>query len=88
MTGHVFRADDGRLFMQRCPRCGRENYSCAVSSGACAFCGEVAKPHHVAGYHEERAKANNDWPERDWLPVDDHVDDKPAGEIGLPRWDR
>jgi len=84
--GNVWRADDGRLFMQRCPRCGRENYAMAVSSGTCCWCGEQAKPHHLV--EQDRAKANGDWPRRDWLPVDDHVDDKPTGEIGLPRWDR
>lgn len=53
LRGHVFRADDGRLFMVRCPRCTRENYSGAVSSGTCAWCGEKARDEHV---REERAE--------------------------------
>ena len=62
MTGNVWRAPDGRLFMQRCPRCNRENWSGAVASGECAWCGEKARPCHVT------QRDNNDWPVRDHLP--------------------
>ncbi len=38
-----FRDHTGNLFLVRCfacnPEIGRENYSMAVSSGVCAFCG-------------------------------------------------
>lgn len=35
----VFRGGDGRLYLVRCPQCGRENYALAVSSGQCCWCG-------------------------------------------------
>lgn len=41
--GHAFEADDGRIFLVRCPSCGRENYTPAVSSGQCAWCGYEAQ---------------------------------------------
>ena len=34
-----FRGKDGEPFLVRCPKCGRENYSAAVASGQCCFCG-------------------------------------------------
>lgn len=64
MKGNVFRADDGRLFMNRCPRCGKENYALAVSSGKCAWCGETANEGHL------RKPLNADWPKRDHLPTE------------------
>lgn len=75
MTGHVFRADDGRLFMIRCPRCGRENYAGAVSSGTCAFCGEVAKRATSESLEVNPATENADWPKRDHLPSEVRDDD-------------
>lgn len=30
------------LFVQRCPRCFRENWAPAVASGSCAWCGYKA----------------------------------------------
>lgn len=29
----------GRTYLVRCPKCKRENYAMAVSSGVCAWCG-------------------------------------------------
>lgn len=31
--------EDGRLHVQRCPKCGKENYVMAVATGHCAWCG-------------------------------------------------
>jgi ribosomal protein L37E len=31
--------DDGKYYMVRCPKCGRENYSMSVATGICAWCG-------------------------------------------------
>lgn len=36
--GHVF-FDRGQAFLVRCPKCGRENYSMAVATGVCCWCG-------------------------------------------------
>ena len=30
---------NGKTYLVRCPKCGKENYAMAVSSGVCAFCG-------------------------------------------------
>lgn len=30
---------NGKTYLVRCPKCKRENYSMAVSSGVCAWCG-------------------------------------------------
>ena len=30
---------DGKVYLIRCPKCKRENYSLSVSSGICAWCG-------------------------------------------------
>ena len=30
---------DGKTYLVRCPKCKRENYALAVSSGICAWCG-------------------------------------------------
>ena len=43
----VFKGTEGDLFMVRCPKCERENYSPAVSSGICAWCGYVATEEDV-----------------------------------------
>ena len=38
-----FYGDDGQLYLVRCFACGgdrgTENWSCAVATGCCAFCG-------------------------------------------------
>jgi ribosomal protein L37E len=31
-----------KLYLVRCPECGKENYAMAVSSGYCAWCGYKA----------------------------------------------
>lgn len=36
---YVFAASGGRKFLVRCPRCSRENWTCAVASGVCCWCG-------------------------------------------------
>jgi ribosomal protein L37E len=33
---------NGRICMERCFACGKENYALAVSSGTCAWCGHDA----------------------------------------------
>ncbi len=42
-----FRDEDGNLFLVRCFKCddkrGKENWSMAVSSGVCAWCGWTEK---------------------------------------------
>jgi ribosomal protein L37E len=40
--GFGFLTEDGRVFMQRCFECGRENWAPAVASGQCAWCGYKA----------------------------------------------
>lgn len=30
---------NGRLYLQRCPKCENENWAPAVSAGQCAWCG-------------------------------------------------
>lgn len=30
---------NGKTYLVRCPKCKRENYAMAVSSGICAWCG-------------------------------------------------
>jgi ribosomal protein L37E len=42
MVNHVWKTEDGRLFMLRCPKCEQENYALAVAHGECAWCGYVA----------------------------------------------
>lgn len=38
--GFISRKDkDRKISLQRCPRCGRENYYKAVLEGICAWCG-------------------------------------------------
>ena len=34
-----FRDEEGNAFLVRCPACNRENYTIAVSTGQCAWCG-------------------------------------------------
>ena len=37
--GFGYKDTDGRICMQRCFQCGKENYAWAVYSGFCAWCG-------------------------------------------------
>jgi ribosomal protein S27E len=39
----VFRTQDGRFYLVRCPRCLRENPLPAVATGTCTWCGYVAE---------------------------------------------
>jgi len=34
-----FCSEDGRAYLVVCPKCTRENYAPAVSSGRCVWCG-------------------------------------------------
>ena len=38
-----FRGDGGKLYVVRCPSCGRENWAPAVATGECAWCGWTEK---------------------------------------------
>ncbi len=38
----VFKSDDGRIFLVRCPECEEENYAMNVASGVCTWCGYKA----------------------------------------------
>lgn len=39
-VGYGYKAKkDGRFGLIRCPKCERENYGMAVSSGVCCWCG-------------------------------------------------
>lgn len=42
-----FLTDDGKVFLQRCPKCHLENWGCAVASGQCAWCGYKATPKDI-----------------------------------------
>jgi len=57
-----FYGDDGRFFLVRCFACGgdrgRENWSCAVATGCCAFCGWT--PADTPPGSEESAKRKRD----------------------------
>ena len=37
--GHGFVTEEGKVCMERCFKCGQENYAMAVMSGLCAWCG-------------------------------------------------
>jgi len=39
MKGEYFKTDSGKYYLVKCPECGEENYSLAVASGICAWCG-------------------------------------------------
>lgn len=45
-----FLDDNGKLYLVRCPSCERENYSMAVSSGSCCWCGW---PRKIEGEYEK-----------------------------------
>jgi ribosomal protein L37E len=38
-----------KIYMERCPKCGRENYAMCVSSGNCAWCGYKATEKDING---------------------------------------
>jgi len=37
--GCFWSEENQKLYMVRCPKCGKENYAPAVASGTCAWCG-------------------------------------------------
>ena len=37
--GHGNFYENGKLYLVRCPKCEKENYSIAVAQGGCAWCG-------------------------------------------------
>lgn len=37
--GYGFISSEGKIFLERCFQCGRENYAMAVASGICVWCG-------------------------------------------------
>jgi len=37
-----FKSDKGKVYLQRCPKCGLENWAMSVTSGVCAWCGYKA----------------------------------------------
>lgn len=39
----AFVGDNGKLYLLRCPECKRENWSMAVATGRCAWCGKGYK---------------------------------------------
>ena len=36
--GYAFKTESGKWYLVRCPKCNKENWSMAVSSGTCAWC--------------------------------------------------
>lgn len=51
-----FRTAEGKLYLQKCPRCKHENYACNVATGICTWCGwkegdgfELPKSNRVEG---------------------------------------
>lgn len=41
--GYSWTTSDGHVFLQRCHKCGRENYGAAVATGVCVWCGHDEK---------------------------------------------
>lgn len=37
--GFGFKDEQGHIYLQRCFKCGRENWAPRVASGICAWCG-------------------------------------------------
>jgi ribosomal protein S27E len=44
-----FIDEDGNPYLVKCPECKKENYSLAVSSGQCSFCGFSFHHPHTSG---------------------------------------
>lgn len=39
-VGHGYQSKkDGKLFIERCPMCEKENYAINIPTGTCAWCG-------------------------------------------------
>ena len=49
-----FLGDNGKFYLVRCPKCKRENWSGAVSSGVCAWCGFDANIKEFSKDHLKR----------------------------------
>lgn len=47
---------NGKTYLVRCPKCGKENYALAVSSGVCCWCGYDANKDHKTGDKKELDK--------------------------------
>lgn len=47
MSKFGFLTGDGEVYLERCPKCGKENWAPAVASGQCAWCGYKGKPEDV-----------------------------------------
>ncbi len=54
-----FTAENGKVYLVRCPKCERENYAPAVASGVCVWCGHDANKDwkHV---RRKRVRRNNE----------------------------
>jgi ribosomal protein L37E len=45
--GCFWAEESKKLYMERCPKCGRENYALNVSSGICTWCSwDANKPYN------------------------------------------
>ena len=52
---------EGSIYMARCPKCGRENYTPNVLTGICAWCGYNANKHaEELGFNNTRIASNMD----------------------------
>lgn len=49
----IWRGEDGRMYVARCPKCGSENYALAVASGVCVWCGYNANEDYKKKEEEE-----------------------------------
>ena len=47
---------DGKIYLVRCPECGRENWSGAVASGICCWCGYDANGEPPKDFRPEHLK--------------------------------
>lgn len=39
MSKYGFIGENGKVYLQHCPKCERENLAIAVASGQCCWCG-------------------------------------------------
>ena len=54
-----WESSDRRLYLQRCVRCGVENYSLCVADGVCYFCGWSVK--NKATWEDAPVDAEASW---------------------------
>ena len=64
MEGDNFTDADGRYYMVRCTSCQRENYTMAVSSGRCCWCGEDGRTDLQVKMDERRDAEDNPRPDK------------------------